>query len=293
MIVIPGPASKELGEKIAAELGAFSHPVENKVFPDGEQYVRFTAPLKGETVVIVQTTSPPQDSKLIQLYMMTSTAKELGARRIICVVPYLAYARQDKRFLDGEVVSLDIVLRLLESSGADDLIVVDAHSAESLQRIRSRVEIWNLSAIPILARHLREQGYGGAYSLGPDRGALHLAESAANELSGGFGFFEKQRDRKTGEIEMQVRDLNVRGRDAVVFDDIISSGGTMALAVSWLKRLGARRVAAACTHALFIGDAEKRILGAGAGLIVAADTVQTKFSEVSVSKLIADHLRTI
>jgi len=295
MIIIPGPASRGLGERIAAELGVDAHPVEHRVFPDGESYIRLTAPVEGEAAVIVQTTSPPQDARLMQLFMMAATAADLGAESVVCVVPYLAYARQDKRFLDGEALSLDVVLKLLEDAGADVLIVIDAHDADSLQRVQRRhgIRVENLSAIPLLAEHLRERGYGGAYSLAPDEGAVHLAEMGGKVLGGPFDFFVKRRDRRTGEIEMVVKDLDIRGRDAVVFDDIISSGGTMARAVEGLRKQGAERVAAACTHGLFMGDAEKRIREAGADLIVATDTVESKFSAVSVARIIAKRLKEV
>ncbi len=292
MIIISGPASRKLGERIASSLGVDAHPVDHRVFPDGESYIRLTTPVEGETVVIVQTTSPPQDTRLMQLFMMTSTAADLGAERVICVVPYLAYARQDERFLDGEAFSLDIVIRMLEEAGGDDLIVFDAHNEDSLRRIQKqhRIRMENLSATPLLAEHLKERGFSGAYSLSPDEGSVHRAEMGGEVLGGGFSFFEKQRDLRTGEIEMTVRDVEISGKDAVVFDDIISSGRTMAKAVAGLKQQGAKRVAAACTHALFRGDAEKRIRKAGADIIVATDTVETKFSQVSVAKLITDHL---
>ncbi|RLI09612.1 ribose-phosphate pyrophosphokinase [Candidatus Bathyarchaeota archaeon] len=295
MIIIPGPASRGLGERIAAKLGVDAHPVEHRVFPDGESYIRLTAPVEGEAAVIVQTTSPPQDARLMQLFMMAATAADLGAESVVCVVPYLAYARQDKRFLDGEALSLDVVLKLLEDAGADVLIVIDAHNADSLRRVQRRhgIRVENLSAIPLLAEHLRERSYGGAYSLAPDEGAVHLAEMGGKVLGGTSDFFVKRRDRRTGEIEMVVKDLDIRGRDAVVFDDIISSGGTMARAVEGLKRQGAERVAAACTHGLFMGDAEKRIREAGADLIVATDTVESKFSAVSVARIIAERLKEV
>lgn len=295
MIIVPGPAFKKLGEKIAEALGVDAHPVEHRFFPDGESYIRYTACVEGETVVIVQTTSPPQDTHLMQLFLMVSTAKDLGAAKVMCVVPYLAYARQDERFLDGESFSLDIVINMLENAGADNLIVLDAHNAESLRRMqkRHRIRMENLSATSLLAEYLKKQGFNGAYSLSPDEGSVHRAEMGCVALGGGFGFFEKERDHRTGEIEMTVKDVEIRGRDAAVFDDIISSGGTMAKAVAGLKRQGARRIAAACTHALFMGDAERRIRDAGADIIVSTDTVETEYSKVTVAGLVSEHLRKI
>lgn len=293
MILLSGPASVELGRRIGLELGIPSESVEYRLFPDGESYIRVPADVRGETAVIVQSTSPPQDRHLIQLLLMARTVRDLGAERVICVVPYLAYARQDRRFMDGEALSLEVVLRLLENSGVDALLVVDVHNEDSLKRLSGRIEVRNISAIPLLARHLRGLGYEGAISLAPDAGALRLARLADQELGGGFGAFEKRRDRRTGEIEMWAEGLEVSGRDAAVFDDMVSTGGTMARAVSILKGLGARRVAAASTHALFVGEAERRIREAGADHILATDTVPTHLSAVSVARLIAEELENL
>jgi ribose-phosphate pyrophosphokinase len=295
MIVIPGPASRELGKLVASELGVEPHPADHRIFPDGESYIRLTAPVQDETVILVQTTAPAPDQKLLQLLMMAGTANDLGADGIVCVVPYLAYSRQDKRFMEGEALSLDVVVGLLESLGVGDMIVVDAHSEESLRMIEVRhdVNVVNLSAIPLLAEELLRRGFGGAYSLSPDEGAIHLAKAGSVVLGGDSGFFEKRRDRRTGEIEMRVRDLDIGGGRAVVFDDIISSGGTMARAVEGLKAQGAEKVAAACTHALFMEGAKERIEKAGADLIIASDTVHKGICDVTVTvaPLIAESLR--
>jgi ribose-phosphate pyrophosphokinase len=295
MIVIPGPASRELGKLVASELGVEPHPADHRIFPDGESYIRLTASVQDETVILVQTTAPAPDQKLLQLLMMAGTANDLGADGIVCVVPYLAYSRQDKRFMEGEALSLDVVVGLLESLGVGDMIVVDAHSEESLRMIEVRhdVNVVNLSAIPLLAEELLRRGFEGAYSLSPDKGAINLAKAAAEVLGGDHGFFEKTRDRRTGEIEMKVRDLEIEGSRVVVFDDIISSGGTMAKAVEGLKAQGAEMVAAACTHALFMEGAKERIERAGADLIVASDTVQKGVCDVTVTvaPLIAESIR--
>lgn len=295
MIIILGPASRDLGGRVASEMGVEAHPIEHRVFPDGESYIRLTAPVEGETVAILQTTAPDPDRKLMNLFLMARTARDLGAERVICITPYLAYSRQDNRFLEGEALSLDVVVGLLEASGVDDLVVVDSHNESSLREIEAGhdVEVHNLSAIPLLAENLCRNGFEGAYSLSPDKGAIHLAEAAAKTLGGGAGFFEKIRDRTTGEIEMKVVDLDIEGQKAVVFDDIISSGGTMARAVEGLRNHGASRVAAACTHALFMAGAKERIASAGADPIVISDSVRSEVEavRVSIAPLIARKLR--
>jgi ribose-phosphate pyrophosphokinase len=294
MIIIPGPASPKLGAALSDQLGLDPKPVEYRLFPDGESYIRLTVDVDDKNAVLVQTTAPDPDRKLMQLLITSKTIKDLGARRLLTIVPYLAYMRQDKRFLNGEALSFDVVIGLLESVGVDELVVVDLHSVESLKNIQPnhKINVHTLSAIPAIARYLKEHGYDGAYSLSPDEGRKEAVSKASEIMNGGFGFFEKIRDRHSGETTMKVKDFEVEGRKAVVFDDIISSGGTMAKAIENLKLQGATKVAAACTHALLMPGAEKRLNAAGADLIVATDTIETNYSKVTVAGLLADYLRT-
>jgi ribose-phosphate pyrophosphokinase len=293
MIVIPGPSSLGLGWRIAEALGVEPHPVEHRIFPDGEGYIRLTMPVASEKVAIVQTTAPNPDSKLMQLFLMAKTARDFGAKDIVAVVPYLAYARQDKRFLELEALSLDVIIGLLDAVGVTDLVVVNVHNEASIRSIEAKhgVKIHNLSAIPLLSEHLKKEGFAGAYSLSPDKGAIYMVEAASKILGGGYNYFEKTRDRKTGEIKMEAKNLDIKGRKAVVFDDMISSGGTMAKAVETLMTQGAEKVAAACTHVLYMPGAEEKIRKAGADPILATDSIETPFSKVSVAQLIADKLR--
>jgi ribose-phosphate pyrophosphokinase len=293
MIVIPGPSSLGLGWRIAERLGVEPTPVEHRVFPDGESYIKLTKPVEGEKVVIVQTTAPNPDTRLMQLLLMAKTAKDFGAKDVIAVVPYLAYARQDKRFTELEALSLDVIFGMLDCAGVTDLVTVNIHNEASTRGVEEKhnLRFHNISAVPLLAEYLKKEGFDGAYSLSPDKGAIYIAEAASKVLGGGYNYFEKTRDRKTGEITMAVKDLNIQGRKAVVFDDMISSGGTMAKAVEALTQQGAERVASACTHVLYMPGAEEKIRKAGADPIIATNTIETPFSRVTVAGIIADKLR--
>jgi ribose-phosphate pyrophosphokinase len=295
MIIIPGPASSILGEAIAHHLGQEPVFISNRIFPDGESYVKLPSDLKGETVVLVQTTAPEPDRKIMQLLFMARTAQDLGTKRIIVVLPYMAYARQDKRFLEGESLSFDIVLDLLEAAGVNDTILIDVHSEEALDALKSkhRMRIHNITAIFVLAEYVKKHGYDGAYSLSPDIGRKDIVEKVSMLMGGGFAFFEKVRDRYTGKTTMIVKDLDLKGRNVVIFDDIISSGGTMARAIEGLKEQGAGKVAAVCTHALPVPGANEKLKNAGADRIVATDTVESIYETVSVAGLIADFLKTL
>ncbi|MGQ9460104.1 MAG: ribose-phosphate diphosphokinase [Candidatus Bathyarchaeaceae archaeon] len=291
MIVIPGPASQDLGRKVADILKSKIVSVVFKTFPDGESYLRLDGKVKGEEAVIVQTTGPPQDMHLMQLFLMVDAAKDLGAKKMIAVVPYLAYARQDKRFLSGEAISITTVIKLIETLGIDQFLTVNIHEETVLKKFSVPAE--NLSAITLLAEYFKKKGLAGAFSLAPDRGALKLAKEAARVLNGGCGWLQKERDRLTGEIRVEEKRLNIKGRDVIVFDDIISTGGTTAAAVKMLKEQGARKVYAACVHPLLIGEAQKKIMQSGAEEIVGTDCIPSPVSVVSVAPLIAEALAKI
>ena len=288
MIIVPGPASQSLGKKIAEALNARVVPVNLKAFPDGEYCLRFDGDLTGEEVVIVQTTGPPQDTNILQLLLMLDTAKELGAKKVTAVVPYLAFARQDKRFLAGEAVSAETLVKLIEACGTSRFVTVNIHAENILKKFR--VPTKNLSAITLLAEHFKSRGLDGAFSLSPDKGAIGLAEEADRVLGGGCGWLRKERDRYTGEIQVEEKSLNVKGKDVIVLDDIISTGGTIARAIKMLKTQGARRVYAACVHPLLIGEAKTKIIENGAEEIVGTDSIPSSVRTVSLAPVIAEAL---
>jgi len=288
MIVIPGPASQELGREIADILNMRVVPIEFKRFPDGESRIRFTESVEGKDVAIVQTTGPPQNENLIQLFIMADSARDLKAKSITAVVPYFAYARQDKRFRSGEPFSVKTIVSLLEACGVTRIVTVNSHNPKVLKTFKIHID--DLSAISLLAQYFKKQGFEEAFSISLGKKAVNMAIQADTVLEGGYGYASTQRDKVTGEVTIEEKTLPVKNRDVVIFDDIISSGGTMGKAVEWAKKQGARRVYAACVHPLLIGDARDRILESGAEGIIGTDSVPSPFSVVSVAPLIAEAL---
>jgi ribose-phosphate pyrophosphokinase len=288
VIIVPGPASQELGRKVAELLKLKIVPIEFKRFPDGESYLRFDGEVENEDVVIVQTTSPPQNENLIQLLLMADTAKDFGAKSIRAVVPYFAYARQDQRFRPGEAFSVKTIVNLFQTCGVNKIFTVNSHNPTVLKTLQ--VPIDDLSAIPLLAEHFKNQGFNEAFSLALGKKGLATAVEASKVLNGGYDYISTQRNRITGKVTIEDKPLPVRGRDVIIFDDIISSGGTMAKAVALMRKQGARTVHAACVHPLLIGDAENKIVQSGADSIVGTDSVPSHVSVVSVAPLIAEAL---
>ncbi len=287
MKILPGPASKELGEELAEILEVETVQVFSKIFPDGESYIRFNAESLGdEDVVIVQTTSPPQDQRLVQLLLMADNALHMKAKSITAVVPYFAYSRQDRCFLPGEAFSIRTVVKLLENCGVNRIVTLNAHSPKVLETFKIPVD--DVSAIPLLAKYFKSEGLvEDPVSISLGKKGLSMAVEADKILKGGFDYISTRRDVVTGNVSLEEKSLSIEQRDAVIFDDVISSGGTMAKAVELAKKQGARKVYAACVHPLLVGDAQKRILQSGAEAVTGTDSVPSSVGKASIAPLIA------
>ncbi len=285
--MVAGSVSQKLASRLAKELKSELIIPETKRFPDGEIYIRLPGEVKQKHVLVVQSTCAPQNDNLMELLFMLDLTKNLGARKVTAVVPYLAYARQDKRFKPGEAVSIKTVSKLIARAGADELITVDVHESKSKRDFS--IPLRNLTAMPLLGICLKKMKLKNPVVLGGDQGSENRAQIVASKMGADADYLEKRRLTPT-KVVMTPKSLDVRGRDVVIVDDIISTGGTVVEATKILKRQGARKVYAACTHAVLAGGAEKNLAAAGVVKIIATDTIEKKVSLVSVAPLIAHSL---
>lgn len=288
--VIPGPSSQLLGLRISRYLKSNVVPIEFKTFPDGERYIRINGEPKNFHAVVVQSIIPPNpDQSIIELCFMLETLKELGVEKVTAVVPYFAYARQDKRFLPGEAVSGRIVCDIIQNAGADEVITVDIHNKIILENFK--IPAKDVSAVPLLGEYLNRFKPTNPLIISPDEGAMVRAKTLADLMEAEYVVFNKFRDKHTGEIETKMKEINVANRDVVIVDDIISTGSTMVNAAKIAKSQGASRIYAVCTHAILVGDSRFRIINAGANEIIGTDTVPSDVSLVSVAPVIAEALK--
>lgn len=298
-ILIVGPASQILGVRIGKELGIKYINTEFKTFPDGENYLRINIEdetiIEGKEVLIVQSTGPSpsgtQNARLFELFMMIDAVTRMGAGRIDVVIPYLAYARQDKIFRPGESQFANVVMKILDSLRVDELYVVDVHAQEVLDQCVCN-KVVNIDSMKILADYIKSLGVEDVVIVAPDKGAVQRSKAFAKHFGDNIPveYFEKKRDVKTGEITMSGK-LSLKDKDVIIADDIIATGGTMANAIKLSKESGANKVYAVATHALLLQQAKFRILNAGADEIIGTDSIDNEVSKVSLAKAIADYLK--
>jgi ribose-phosphate pyrophosphokinase len=289
--VVGGPSSQELAYKIGRELNCPLISVKTKRFPDGEFYFKFEEKVSGEDLLIVQSLYPPQDTRIIELFLMLHTARDLKAKSIKAFIPYLAYSRQNERYLEGEALSSDMLAELLQQLGANELYTVDVHNREVLEMYK--IPAHNLTASGELAKYFATKNLSDPLVVSPDdeEAAIERAKNAAKILGANYDFFKKSRDRYTGDITTYSKKVDAKERDIVIIDDIISTGKTAANVVQILKKQGAKRVFIGVAHALLLGDAVETLNAAGAEEIVGTDCVKNSYAKVSVASILTKALK--
>jgi len=292
LLIFGGSASEVLAIEVARRLGVAVSKLEIKRFPDGEKYLRVQQDVSGRCVAVIQSTSHHPDEYLFEYLLIADSMRDLGAKRIIAVIPYLAYARQDERFNPGEAVTIQTVAKLIESVGTNEFYTVDAHLHRivDISKIFS-IPAYNISAVPLLVEYIsRNIDLDNLLVIGPDEESEQWAEAAARILGVDFDVLEKKRINAE-KVEIMTRRLSVKNRDVIVVDDIISTGGTMVETTKVLRREGARKIVVACIHPVLSGNALARLYDSGADIVLGTDSIPSPVSRVSLAPAIASALR--
>jgi len=280
-VVIAGPSSVGLATNISKAMGLSMICPELRVFSDGESKIRINEKLGNKTCIIVQSAFPPQvDRHILQTLMLLKKCVDDSAKNIVTVVPYMAYARQDSAFLEGEVVTTELLANMYEIFGARNMVTVDIHSLRALSYFEKRMHSINVSAIPMLADYARSKlgmNMNNSITVSPDEGGFSRAKSFALQLNNNITCMKKTRDRSTGEIKVDhSSSLNgdrIRGLDIALIDDIVSTGSTIIKDTEILKSSGCRGITVICSHALMTEESTKQIKAAGVDKIVTTNSV--------------------
>ena len=283
-MIIGGPSSQLLAGKVAAILGQELALCEYKTFPDGESYSQVASELDDE-VTIIQST--PKDSDIIYLLQLLDVCRE---KKVTLFIPYFGYARQDKIFKPGEPMTARAIASALNPLLGEKgrVYTVNIHAQSVLSHFRCPAE--NLDATPLLAERVQALGLNDPVVISPDKGAVAMAKNAASRLGAECDYLEKTRLSGT-EVSMAPKEIDVVGRDVVIFDDMIATGGTMATAITLLRKQGAKRVFLAAVHPVLTGNAVLKLYRSGVEAVIAADTLDKSVSTVSVAPLIAEAIR--
>tara|TARA_B100001750_G_scaffold74743_1_gene59492 strand:- start:23 stop:898 length:876 start_codon:yes stop_codon:yes gene_type:complete len=286
--VVSGNTSNDLAKRIARKLKSPYIKTEKKVFPDGESKITINQIPKKSIVIVVQSTYPPVDSNLLELLSIVSKVQKFSSK-VYAVIPYMGYARQDREFLGGEIVTIGVVGKLLKAAGVKKVLTVDIHSKLALKELKISSE--NVSAMEDLVKYFKKLKMKEPLVVSPDMGGQERAEKFARLLKTDFIALKKHRDRKTGKVNILSGKVDVKNRDLVLVDDMISTGGSIVKATRFLKKQKCRRVFVACTHALLVNDAAKKIKNAGVSQIISTNTIPGKSAKVDVSRVISDALK--
>ena len=282
--VIAGKSSEDLARKLSKKIKANLVKSQIRVFADGESKITLKGNLSKKRSIVVQSIYPPVDTNLIRALSLISKAKETSLE-VIAVIPYMGYARQDKEFLPGEIVTMKVLGKLFKGAGASKIIVVDIHSIIGLKHFKIKSK--NVTAIPDLVKYFKKLSLKNPLIVSPDQGGKERAKEFAKEFALEYIALEKKRDRKTGKVQIKTKNVEVVNRDLILVDDMISTGGSIIKATQFLKKQKCKRVFVACTHALLMNDAGKRIKKAGVTKIVSTNTIPGKTSIVDISNTIA------
>lgn len=281
--VIGGPSSEQLARKLASKLNSRYVSCDLRTFPDGESKITLRAKPSGR-IVVVQSVYPPVDSNLVRALVLVLQAKKHSSQ-VIVVIPYMGYARQDREFLPGEAVTMSLVGRMFKAAGASRIVVVDIHSMMALKHFQ--IPSKNITAVGELAKYFKRLHLKNPLVVSPDMGGVERARNFAKLMGTDYIALKKRRDRRTGEVTIKSsEDDSVKGRDVILVDDMISTGGSIVKAAEHLRAQKCGKIYASCTHALLIGDAERKIRKAGVTRIVSTNTIPGKTGMVDVSSVI-------
>ena len=303
LALVTGRAYPEQAEETAKYLGTHVLETTSYDFANGEMYVRYTEPVRGADVFVMQAHTVPINKWIMEQLIMVDALKRASARSITVVAPFLGYSRQDKKHQGREPITARLIFDLFQAAGADRIMTVDLHAAQEQGFFDGPVD--HLIAMPVLVDYIRDRfanQLDNVAVVSPDAGRIRVAEQWAQRLGGGpLAFVHKPRDITRPNQAVANRVVgDVEGKDCVLVDDLIDTAGTIAGACSVLKDAGAKSVTVVATHGVLSGPAIERLKGSGAREVVLTDTVPIPeekrwdgLTVLSIAPLLASAIRAV
>jgi ribose-phosphate pyrophosphokinase len=302
LMLFSGRANPELAARIADKIGVDLGPITLKTFTNGEVYCRYEESIRGADVFLVQptcgnpTTGVSPNDALIELLQMIDAAVGASAHRVIAVTPWYGYSRQDKKSAPREPISARLVAHMLEAAGADRVVTMDLHAGQ-VQGFFS-IPVDHLTSIMMLTQYFEDLGLTDLVVVAPDAGRVKLNKKFASKIGAELAILDKERPaQQVAEIGYVIGD--VRGKTAIIVDDIIDTAGTLKAAAQTVLDEGAARVYAAATHAVLSGNAFENLASSGFEQVVVTDTIPLgagapdNIRVLSCADLLTDSIRRI
>jgi len=290
--LLAGSANPELASRISRELGVPLTDTRLRRFADGEINVKIEDSMRGHDVFVIQPTCPPVNEHLMELFIILDALRRASAGRVTAVIPYYGYARKERKTQPREPISAKLVANFITLAGADRLLLLDLH-AEAIEGFFD-VPTDHLSPFRIFADYLRSLDLQNITVVAPDAGGGRRAEAVANQLQAPIAFGYKRRPEED-QAEVIAVSGDVKGRDCVVVEDIITTGGTISKLAQSLRAQGASRVLIAATHPVLTGDAVDRLKKAKVDEVIVTDSVplsaeakNASITVLSVAPLLAE-----
>jgi ribose-phosphate pyrophosphokinase len=296
--IFTGNANAALAGEICKELSLPLSAASVKTFADGEIYLQIHENVRGADVFVVQPTCKPVDRNLMELLLMIDALKRASADRITAVLPYYGYARQDRKDKPRVPISAKLIAKLLEKAGADRILALDLHAAQ-IQGFFD-IPVDHLFATPVMIDYLKPRQTAKTIVVSPDAGGVERARALAKRMNVPLAIIDKRRDDVNVAEVMHIIG-EVDGRDCLIFDDLIDTGGTLVKGAEALLKAGAKSVRAAATHAVLSRPAIERIEASGIREVVLTNSIPLaeealackKIRTLSVAPLLARAIQSI
>ena len=297
--IFAGTSNVALATKIAERYGLPLGEAEVVRFKDGEVFVKIDETVRGRDVFVVQSTSEPVNENLMELLIFIDALKRASAKSITVIIPYYGYARQDRKSSPREPITSKLVANLLTKSGANRIVAMDLH-ADQIQGFFD-IPVDHMQALPLMVKYFMKKGLYGddVVVVSPDIGGVKRARKLAEWLDCKIAIIDKRRPKpNVAEIMGVLGDVS--GKNCIMVDDMIDTGGTIVAGIEMLKEKGAKSVHVACTHPVFSGPAVERLQNSSADEVVVTDTIKLpedkmfpKLKTVSVAGLLAKTIENI
>ena len=283
LMVFTGNANPKLADAVVKHLGIPLGKALVGRFSDGEVQVEIQENVRGKHVFILQSTCAPTNDNLMELMVMVDALKRASARRITAAIPYFGYARQDRRPRSARVaITAKVVANMLEVAGVERVLTMDLH-ADQIQGFFD-IPVDNIYASPVLLEDLRKKNYSDLLVVSPDVGGVVRARALAKQLNTDLAIIYKRRPKANVAEVMNIIG-EVEGRNCVIMDDMIDTGGTLCKAAQVLKERGAKQVFSYCTHPVLSGGAAARIADSALDEVVVTDTIPLREDAIKCGKI--------